>query len=160
LIARMRALLKKREFDPAPLDPNVLVRDTVALVRAEASARDVRLDLQLADGLPPITGDRVHLQQVLLNLLLNAVEAVSQMPGDRPSVRHVPSQVHGEPRVAVEDSGTGISPDALSRAFEPFFTTKGEGMGMGLAIARGIVDAHAGRMAAENNARGGATVWF
>jgi C4-dicarboxylate-specific signal transduction histidine kinase len=129
-------------------------------VRADAAARNIRLELHLADGIGPVLGDRVHLQQVLLNLLLNAVDAVKTMPVERRAVLVRTAQNNGEARVAVEDRGTGISAGAVQQIFEPFFTTKGEGMGMGLAIARSIVEAHAGRMAAENNPAGGATVWF
>jgi C4-dicarboxylate-specific signal transduction histidine kinase len=107
-------------------------------------------------------GDRVHLQQVLLNLLMNAIDAVATMPTERRRVRVCTTQSDGEVRLAVADNGTGIRADRISEIFEPFYTTKsaGSGMGMGLAIARNIVEAHAGRMAAENNSAGGATVWF
>jgi signal transduction histidine kinase len=111
---------------------------------------------------PPILGDRLHLQQVVLNLLMNAMDAVGTMPANRRHVRLQVSENNGEVRLAVADSGTGIQADRIPEIFEPFFTTKsaGSGMGMGLAIARSIVEAHSGRMAAENNPGGGATVWF
>jgi signal transduction histidine kinase len=107
-------------------------------------------------------GDRVHLQQVLLNLLMNAMDAVGTVPAGRRRVRLWSTQADGQVRLAVQDNGTGIPADRLSAIFEPFYTTKseGSGMGMGLAIARSIVDAHGGHIAAENNADGGATVWF
>jgi signal transduction histidine kinase len=110
----------------------------------------------------PVLGDRVHLQQVLLNLLMNAVDAVASMPTECRRVRVWTTQSDGEVRLAVTDTGIGIPADRISEIFEPFYTTKseGSGMGMGLAIARSIVDAHGGRMAAENNAGRGATVWF
>jgi C4-dicarboxylate-specific signal transduction histidine kinase len=125
-------------------------------------ARDVQLDTDLAATVRPIMGDRIHLQQVLLNLLMNAMDAVATMPPDRRRVRVQTTNGEGEVRLAVTDTGVGIAPDRLAAIFEPFYTTKGEGrgMGMGLAIARGIVEAHAGRIAAANDDGGGATVWF
>jgi signal transduction histidine kinase len=130
-------------------------------VRPDAKSRDIEVEVQLADGLSPILGDRVHLQQVLLNLLMNAMDAVASMPPERRRVRLWTRQSDGEVKLAVADSGVGVPADRLSEIFEPFYTTKseGSGMGMGLAIARSIIEAHAGRMAAENNPGGGATVW-
>jgi signal transduction histidine kinase len=162
LIRRMRGLLQKHELESQRIDLNHLTPETVAIVQADARSRAIELETDLEEGVSQITGDRVHLQQVLLNLLMNAMDAVAaEPPGDRHvrvSVRHL----NGEVRVAVADTGCGIPPDRLSRIFEPFYTTKhqGTGMGMGLAIARSIVDAHGGRLAAENNAGRGATVWF
>jgi signal transduction histidine kinase len=118
--------------------------------------------VDLAADVPRILGDRVHLQQVLLNLLMNAFDAVSSMPPERRRVQVSTCLIEGRVRLEVADTRPGIPPDRLSRIFESFYTTKreGSGMGMGLAIARSIVETHGGRMAAENNASGGATVWF
>jgi signal transduction histidine kinase len=162
MIRRMRGLLQKHEFEALPVNLNEVVEETVAIVRPDARAREVDLDMNLADPPPPVLGDRVHLQQVLLNLLMNALAAVSTLPPDRRHVRVSTSQRNGVVRLAVSDTGTGIPPDRLRQIFEPFYTTKSEasGMGMGLAIARGIVEAHGGRIEAENNSSGGATVWF
>jgi signal transduction histidine kinase len=162
VLRRMRGLLQKHELESRLVDLDEVVRDTVAIVLPDAKARQIQLEIDLAGGERPILGDRVHLQQVLLNLLMNAVDAVATMPADRRRVRVRTAHGDGEVRLAVEDAGTGIPADRIPRIFEPFYTTKseGSGMGMGLAIARSIVEAHAGRMAAENNARGGATVWF
>jgi signal transduction histidine kinase len=162
VIRRMRGLLQKHELESHPVDLNEVAQETVAIVRPDARSREIQLEMELADGVRPILGDRVHLQQVLLNLLMNAIDAVATMPTDRRRVRVSITQSDGDVRLAVADSGMGISADRTSDIFEPFYTTKsgGSGMGMGLAIARSIVEAHAGRMAAENNAGGGATVWF
>jgi signal transduction histidine kinase len=162
MIRRMRGLLQKHELEALPVNLNEVVEETVAIVRPDARAREVDLDMNPADPLAPVLGDRVHLQQVLLNLLMNALAAVSTMPRELRRVRVSTSQHDGDVRLAVTDTGTGIPPDHLRQIFEPFYTTKSEGggMGMGLAIARGIVEAHGGRIEAENNSSGGATVWF
>jgi signal transduction histidine kinase len=162
VIRRLRALLEKHEPESRPVDVNELAQDTAALVRSDARARDIQLELELKDGVPLVSGDRVHLQQVLLNLLMNAMDAVVQVSQDRRQVRVRVSQTDREVRLAVADRGPGIQAERPGEIFEPFYTTKGEGagMGMGLAIARRIVEAHSGRMGAENNGGEGATVWF
>jgi signal transduction histidine kinase len=162
MIRRMRRLLQKRELESHPVNLNEVVEEAVAIVRPDAKSRSVQVEMELVPGMRPILGDRVHLQQVILNLLMNAVDAVSTMPPERRRVRVSTSESDKEGRLAVADTGLGIPADRLSAVFEPFYTTKneGSGMGMGLAIARSIVQAHAGRIAAETNASGGATVWF
>jgi len=162
VIRRMRALLQKHELEARPVDLNDVALETTAIVRPDAGAREIELELELVDAVPPILADRVHLQQVLLNLLMNAMDAVVVMPPGRRRVRVCTTVTEDMVRLAVSDTGPGIPGDRLSKIFEPFYTTKseGSGMGMGLAIARSIVDAHEGSMAAENNASGGATVWF
>ena len=162
VIRRMRGLFQKHELEAHPVDLNEVVQETVAIVRPDARSREIEVEMNLHDGVRTIPGDRVHLQQVLLNLLMNAMDAVAAMPLDRRRVQVSTTQRDGEVRLSVADTGPGIPADRLSQIFEPFYTTKseGSGMGMGLAIARGIVEAHDGRMAAENNPAGGATVWF
>jgi signal transduction histidine kinase len=162
VIRRMRGLLQKHELESQPVDLAEVATETIAVVRPDATSRGIELELEPAGVLRPILGDRVHLQQVLLNLLMNALDAVSGMAPERRRVRVSLRQEEGHVRLAVADAGTGIPPDRLREIFEPFFTTKseGSGMGMGLAIARSIVEAHAGRMEAANNEQGGATVWF
>jgi signal transduction histidine kinase len=162
VIRRMRGLLQKHELESKPVNLNEVAQDTVAIVRLDAKSRGVDLDIELTEGVRPITGDRVHLQQVVLNLLMNALDAVVTMPPERRQVRLSTALINGEVRLAVADTGVGIEGNRIAEMFEPFYTTKkeGSGMGMGLAIARGIVEAHSGRMAAENNSGGGATVWF
>jgi signal transduction histidine kinase len=162
VIRRMRGLLQKHELEAIPVHLNEVAMETVAIVRPDAKARGVLLELDLDNDVQPVLGDRVHLQQVLLNLLMNALDAVGSMPPERRRVRVQIRRQDGEVRLAVADTGVGISADRTSDIFEPFYTTKreGTGMGMGLAIARNIVEAHGGRLAAENNLIRGATVWF
>jgi signal transduction histidine kinase len=162
MIRRMRSLLQKHELESQPVDLNDVAADTIAIVRPDARARDVELELEITEDVGRILGDRVHLQQVLLNLLMNAIDAAGTRPAGRRSVRVSTSQSNGAVRLAVADTGAGISASQMAKIFEPFYTTKseGSGMGMGLAIARSIVEAHGGVMSAENNAGGGATVWF
>jgi signal transduction histidine kinase len=162
VIRRMRGLLQKHELEAHPVDLNDVAQETIAIVRPDARARQIEMEVELVDGIRPVLGDRVHLQQVLLNLLMNAMDAVADMPPERQRVRVSTTQSEGAVRLAVSDTGTGIPLDRLTTIFEPFYTTKtgGSGMGMGLAIARGIIEAHDGRMAAENNTAGGAIVWF
>jgi signal transduction histidine kinase len=162
IIRRMRGLLQKHELETHPVDLNEVARETIAIVRPDANSRGIQLEIDLADDVPTIQGDRIHLQQVLLNLLMNAVDAVATMPTERRRVRISTRQSDGEVRVSVADTGVGIQADHISKIFEPFYTTKTEatGMGMGLPIARRMVEAHGGRLTAENNAGDGATVWF
>jgi signal transduction histidine kinase len=162
VIRRMRGLLQKHELESHPVDLNDVAQETIAIVRPDARSREIELEMDLAEGVGPILGDRVHLQQVLLNLLMNAMDAVASMPPERRRVRVWTRQSDGEVRLAVRDAGTGIPAERITEIFEPFYTTKseGSGMGMGLAIARNILEAHNGRIEAENNTSAGATVWF
>jgi signal transduction histidine kinase len=161
VIERLRAMLQRRSIEPRALAIGDLLGEVIALTRADAVARHVKLEMEAAPGLPTVMGDRVHLQQVLLNLVLNAVDAVDAAPAEH---RRVAVRAHrGSERtveVAVSDCGHGIAPEALGLLFEPFFTTKPNGMGIGLPISRTIIEAHGGRIWAENNAREGATFRF
>jgi C4-dicarboxylate-specific signal transduction histidine kinase len=162
VIRRMRGMLQRHELEAQPIDLNEVARETVAIVSPDARAREIQIDMQLADRVSSILGDRVYLQQVLLNLLMNAMDAVGNLPPERRLVRVWTSQSDGQVRLGVRDTGTGIPAERISKIFEPFYTTKhgDSGMGMGLAIARNILDAHSGHIEAENNTSGGATVWF
>ncbi len=161
IIHRMRGLLYKRELHTQSLDLNDVARDTIALVSPDAAARHVRVETDLDTALEPIAGDRIHLQQVLLNLMLNGMEAMSTTPRDRRALLIRTSQRRGMVEVAVRDSGIGLSDvGATQKLFEPFYTTKTTGMGMGLSIARSIIEAHAGRIDAQSNSEGGATFAF
>jgi C4-dicarboxylate-specific signal transduction histidine kinase len=159
VIQRLRSLLRKDEARFLPLDINHVVREIAALVHTDAVLRNLEIDLDLAPDLPVVRGDRVQLQQVLLNLVLNGMEAVGPYDEGRRIVLRT-LQADGAVRVAVRDQGPGISGDTLSRIFDTFYTTKRDGMGMGLAISRSIVEAHGGRIWAENNPARGATFAF
>jgi len=157
VIDRMRGLLKRHTIDTQRLDVGALVGDVAALVRVDAATRQVKLDVDVPGDLPHVRGDRVHLQQVLLNLILNGMDALNQASPDHRRVS-VSARIDGAQivEITVHDAGPGIPADTLEQIFDPFFTTKPNGMGMGLAISRTIVEAHGGRLWAENkNGSGG-----
>jgi C4-dicarboxylate-specific signal transduction histidine kinase len=153
VVERVRALIKKvpARKDAVAIDDAIL--EVIALTRTEAVNNSVSVRTQFAEGLPPVQGDRVQLQQVMLNLIVNAIQAMSGIgEGARElqiSIDAVPSE--GGVRVGVRDTGPGLSPESLSRLFEPFYTTKPEGTGMGLSICRSIIEAHGGRLWASAN---------
>jgi signal transduction histidine kinase len=161
VIERMRSLLKRRSLVSDPVDLREVVEDTVALVRPDLVARQVKLVLAIPGPLPPVQGDRVHLQQVLLNLILNGLDAMHNTTGEERALTvRVLLKTPGWLEVSVSDGGTGLTPAELSQLFEPFYTTKPNGMGMGLAISRTIIEAHGGKIRAENNAGPGANFSF
>lgn len=161
VIERLRLLLKRGDIEMQTLDAGRLAEEILPLLRPDAQGRRVALELEKASNLPLVRGDRVQLQQVLLNLVMNAMDAVSDLPMDRRKV-NVQVRPDGERFVAVSvsDAGQGIQTTELERIFEPFFTTKPQGMGMGLSISRTIVEAHGGRICAVNNPEGGAMFRF
>jgi two-component system sensor kinase FixL len=161
IIRRLRGLLARGAVEPAALDVNEMVSEVGHLVSADAAVRNVSVRLNLAPDLPPIWGDRVQLQQVVLNLLLNGLDAMPD--ADRDGGRLLLETARSGPlsvRIAVRDSGTGIDGATLEQIFDAFYSTKAAGMGMGLTIARQIVEAHGGRLEARNNPEGGATFSF
>jgi signal transduction histidine kinase len=160
VIRRLRAMLKKGPLEHVALDINDVVGEVAHLVRKDAVLRNVPVTLDLAADLPAVRGDRAQLQQVVLNMVLNGLEATGPPDGRRQALVIRTSAAGGDVLVAVEDSGTGIDVAALERLFQPLYTTKVEGLGMGLAIARTIVGAHGGELRASNNAGGGATFEF
>jgi C4-dicarboxylate-specific signal transduction histidine kinase len=156
VIGRIRALIKKAPPRKGRFDFNEAVLDVVALSRSEVLRHGVSLQTQLAEGLPLIEGDRIQLQQVVLNLIMNAVEAMSGIAdGARELQISTETEAAGGVLVTVRDSGPGLEPASVDRVFEAFYTTKPDGMGMGLAICRSIIEAHGGRLwAAANEPRG------
>jgi PAS domain S-box-containing protein len=160
VIRHLRALLRKREMELEPVDLREVLSDVVLFVRAEARRRGVMVESEPVDDLPLMRGDKIHLQQVLLNLVFNGMEAMADVPGERRLTVRTAVHEGGSAEIAVSDTGPGILPERLPRLFDPFFSTKKEGMGLGLSIARSLVEAHGGRIWAENNPGGGATFRF
>ena len=161
VIGRIRTLLRKTGTEKELLDMNQAVREVVALAEDEVRRNEVALRTELTGDLPPILGDRVELEQVVLNLIMNAIEAMSAI-GDRPRELVVRTQ-SGEVDqvcVTVQDSGIGLDPQSMGRIFDAFYTTKSQGMGMGLAISRSIVENHGGQLWAVPNEGPGATFQF
>jgi signal transduction histidine kinase len=161
VIDRMKVLLRRRNPESKPLVIGELAKEVVRFVRPDAIVHKIDCELEIPPDLPAARGDRVHVQQVLLNLLLNSMDAMKDTPeGERRLRVSARLADSGEVEVAVSDSGSGISEDKLPHLFEPFFTTKPAGMGMGLAISRNIVEALGGRIWAENRPCGGACFRF
>jgi signal transduction histidine kinase len=159
VINGLRALIKKGEPEFMPLDLNVIVGEVTWLLRSDTIMRNVSMSLELAPDLPRVRGDRVQLQQVVLNLVLNGFEAMREPhAGARTLVIRTARDGAATLRVTVQDSGPGIAEKDRGHIFEPLYTTKTEGLGMGLAIVRTIVHAHGGAVEAENNPQGGASL--
>ncbi|HYM17389.1 MAG TPA: ATP-binding protein [Micropepsaceae bacterium] len=161
VISRIREFIAKREPRIEPLDLNSVVAVALQLVGGETRRRRIQVHAELADGLPLVLADRVQLQQVLLNLAINAVDAMANTPE---SARHLTIRTRanggGEVEAAVIDQGSGINPANLPHLFESFFSTKADGMGLGLSISRSIIALHRGRIWAENVATKGAAFYF
>jgi signal transduction histidine kinase len=160
IIRRLRPLLQKRELSAEAIDLNDVTRETVAFVAPEAASRGVRLELTVPPKPSVVHGDRVHLQQALLNLVTNALDAMAFTPSEHRRVVVTTTRHRRHAEVSVEDTGSGFPDASVEQLFEPFYTTKKDGLGVGLSIARSIVEAHRGRILAENNRGRGATVRF
>jgi C4-dicarboxylate-specific signal transduction histidine kinase len=161
VIRHVRALANKTDLEKVPLDVNDVVREVIPLVQRELTSHQVLLRTELAPALPVVFGNRVQLQQVIINLVMNGIEAMESVT-DRPRELAIRShQVdRGQLLVSVMDHGVGISPEDADRLFNAFFTTKPGGMGIGLSICRSIVEAHGGRLSASRNQGPGATFQF
>jgi signal transduction histidine kinase len=160
VISRIRALARKAPPRTREIQLNETIADALALTRRDLDARQIDLEVRLAPDLPVVSADGVQLQQVLLNLILNAVEAMTETP-DGPRELVVQSgRLETNVFVEIRDSGGGLDPATLDRLFTSFYTTKNEGMGMGLSISRSIVEAHGGRLWAVPNEPRGAIFRF
>jgi PAS domain S-box-containing protein len=158
VIQRLRSMLRKEEAQRHPLDINDVVEESLRLMRSDLLSRQVVVSADLAGALPAVSGDRYQLQQVLLNFVINGCDAMDGRGADRRLLVRTKTTADGDVEVSVGDRGAGIPSTDLERIFEPFVTTKANGMGLGLAICRSIVEAHGGRLWATNNADCGATL--
>jgi signal transduction histidine kinase len=160
VIDRIRAMVKRRPMRREPLDINEVIKETVALTRGEMLRNRIALETQLASHLPQIRGDRVQIQQVITNLVMNAVEAMSTVDV---STRWLQISTGADPgnivEVTIRDSGPPLEPECIERFFEAFYSTKSSGMGIGLSICRSIVEAHDGTISAIANSDQGATFY-
>jgi C4-dicarboxylate-specific signal transduction histidine kinase len=162
VVQRLRKWLKQGQMQRETISLDELAEDVLALIRSEATVKHITVECAVPHTLPPVCGDRIHLSQVLLNLVLSAIDASTHASETRQrvSIRASVANAGSCCEVCVSDSGPGIPPDQLNRIFDPFVTSKSEGIGMGLSISRAIVEAHGGKLWAENEARGGATFHF
>jgi signal transduction histidine kinase len=160
VIKRIRSLLNRTPPQKAPLNLNETIREVIALVKSDLSRSNINLDTNLADNLPAVEGDRIQIQQVILNLIINGRDAMLDQTGKR-NLHIASKRVDADDLVVeVSDSGVGFKGVEVDRAFDPFFSTKPDGMGLGLSISRTIIEAHDGRLWATNNPEKGATVQF
>jgi len=161
VLGRIRSLLRKDPHRTEPLAINEVIEEVVTIARNDLVGKRVSLRMELADGLPKVEADRVEIQQVLLNLMMNAVEAMRSVEeGDRNLLIRTTRDDSGGVLVEVRDSGIGIAPENLERIFDAFYTTRKEGMGMGLSICRTIIEAHGGRLWAQSSGDRNATLRF
>jgi C4-dicarboxylate-specific signal transduction histidine kinase len=161
VIGRIRSLINKSAPERARVQINEIIEEVVALAEGQASSNEVPVLIELTPDLPAVLGDRIQLQQVILNLMLNGIDAMSSVT-DRPRQLLVRSQMQDSDQVLVSvlDSGIGVNAETMARLFEPFFTTRSQGIGMGLPISRSIIEAHGGRLWAESTANQGSVFQF
>jgi C4-dicarboxylate-specific signal transduction histidine kinase len=160
VVGRIRAFFKKTAPEKVRVDVNQLIEDVIAMVPAELRRNHVRVRTELADDLPSVVGDQVQLQQVLLNLVINAIEAMSTVSGPRELLIQSQRYELGSVLVRVQDNGMGFDEQNAGQLFNPFFTTKPQGLGMGLSISRTTIEAYGGRLWATSNDGRGATFQF
>ena len=156
VVRRVRALVSRSDVQRERLDPGRIAHGVAAMVRHDCKRRGISLTCEISDGLPAVIADKVQIEQVLLNLLLNAMDAVADPALGQREIRLVADSSGGNLRIAVSDTGPGIPPQLHGRVFESFFTTKADGMGLGLALSRSIADSHGGSLRAVESASGGA----
>ena len=158
IIERLRSLYQKAPPQRALVDVNEITREVVMLLREEAVGCAVSIRTDFADNLPSVSGDRVQLQQVLMNLMLNGIEAMKDTGGEL-SIR-TELEPGGQLLISVGDTGVGLPPEKTEQIFDAFYTTKASGSGMGLSISRSIIESHGGRLWATSNSEAGATFHF
>ena len=157
IIDRLRSLAGKKPLELRPVDVNEVTAELLRLVASDARSRGVNLSTELAPSLPPVRADRICLQQVMLNLIVNGMDSMREMEGDGRDLTVCTCRRDDGVEIAVSDTGHGIPNDRMPKLFDAFFTTKKDGVGLGLAIARSIVEAHGGRIWAEDHGGRGAT---
>jgi PAS domain S-box-containing protein len=160
VITRIRMLLKKKSVQAVAIDPNTVINEVTTLLQNECERHKVRLRIELESDLPDVLGDRVELQQVILNLIINGIEAMDSVDGERILEISSHRQSSGDVLIAVSDNGEGFNQEVANLLFEPFFTTKSHGLGIGLSISRSIIEAHGGHLRAAANGHKGATFSF
>ena len=160
IISRIRSLFKKGEAQRELVDVNEIIREMIALLRDEAGRYSILIHTELAPDLPHITGDRVQLQQVFMNLMLNAVAALGEMNGARELTIRSQRNPENQLLISVSDNGVGLPPQREDKIFDAFFTTRPQGTGMGLSISRSIIESHGGPLWATPNPERGATFQF
>ena len=159
IIHKCRGLLKRSEFNFEHLNINQVIKEIIPLLKGDLLIKGISLKLDLDEHILPVWGERIQIQQVLLNLIANGMDAMNKVKSKKLAIRTEQTDASGV-RISVEDSGTGIAENQTEDLFAPFYTTKKDGMGMGLAISRSIIDAHGGKLLAENNPGRGATFFF
>ena len=160
VIQRLRSLLKKGKPETKPLDINAIINETVMLIATDAAVRSAVLKIELENNLPLVRGDRIQLQQVLLNLISNSFDALESSRGEREILIRTSRKDTNTIMIAVKDSGCGIPARNMPKLFTHFFTSKPDGLGMGLSISRSIVESHGGRLDVKNNPDRGAAFYF
>jgi PAS domain S-box-containing protein len=160
VITRIRMLLKKKSLEPIAIDLNAVINEVTTLMQRECERHKVRLRIELDADLPEVLGDRVELQQVILNLIINGIEAMYSLTGERLLEISSHQQASGDVLIAVSDNGEGFDHQVANSLFEPFFTTKSHGLGIGLSISRSIIEAHGGKLWAATYNHRGATFSF
>ncbi len=161
VITRIRSLITKATPEKTRVQINRAIEQTAAVAESQAANNNVAIKLELSPDLPIVFGDSIQLQQVILNLVVNGIEAMTSVTGGpKTLILRTEPEDKGHIRVSVQDSGVGLNEEVMRRLFEPFFTTRAKGMGMGLSISRSIIEAHGGRLWAESNGSGGATFQF